>query len=144
MRAMLGPAHADRRQLRDLVTAELSPRPPLLAGERATAPATPLGVVIDDLVNLILGPQLTPCALVPALPASLALLALPRINSFAFARASARRCARVFGGSKEGGLEVVRESWRACASNRLNRSSNASTRAARSTMNWTHASRPAS
>jgi hypothetical protein len=32
------------------------------------------------------------------------------MNSFAFARASARRCARDFGGSIDGGLELVRES----------------------------------
>jgi len=32
------------------------------------------------------------------------------MNSFAFARASARRCARVLGGSIDGGFELVRES----------------------------------
>ena len=46
-----------------------------------------------------------------------------RISSFARARASARRCARVFGGSEDGGFDVVRDSCRAWASNRANRSS---------------------
>ena len=89
---------------------EPPPRPPLLGGELASAAAARIRVVIDDLIDLILGPQLATRTRVPGLTASLALLALPRISSLAFARASARRCARVFGGSDDGGRELVRES----------------------------------
>ena len=65
--------------------------------------------MIDDLIDLILGTQLATRTPMPGLPASLALLPLPH-QLLAFARASARRCARVFGGSLDGGLELVRES----------------------------------
>jgi hypothetical protein len=50
---MLDRDHADRRQLADLVAAEPSLRSALLIGELATAPATRIRVVIDDL-DLIL------------------------------------------------------------------------------------------
>jgi hypothetical protein len=56
MRAMLGPDHADRRQLRDLMATEPPPRLLLGASELATAPATRVRVVIDDLIDLILRP----------------------------------------------------------------------------------------
>src|SRR3954465_11139252 len=55
--AMLGKAHADRRQLGDLVATEPSARPALLGGEPTPAHTARIGVVIDDLINLILGPQ---------------------------------------------------------------------------------------
>ena len=70
MRAMLGPAHADRRQLRDLVAAEPPARAVLLGCERTTAPTTRIRVVIDDLINLILGLKLTTRTRVPRLPTS--------------------------------------------------------------------------
>jgi hypothetical protein len=75
---MLDRNHADRRQLADLVAAEPSLRSALLIGELATAPATRIRVVIDDL-DLILRLQLTtrtPMPGLPGLPASLTLLAL--------------------------------------------------------------------
>ena len=77
--------------------------------------------MIDDLIDLILRPQLPTRTPVARLSAS---LTLPTLTTqfFAFSRASARRCARVFGGSLEGGLELVRESSRNCASSRASRS----------------------
>ena len=50
---------------------------PLLGSELATAPAARIRIVIDDLIDLILGPQLATRTPMPRLPASLALLALP-------------------------------------------------------------------
>lgn len=76
MRAMLGHDHTDRRQLGNLVTTEPPTTRALLRDEPGSAVATPIGVVIDDLIKLILRPQLATRALVPALPASLAALAL--------------------------------------------------------------------
>jgi hypothetical protein len=73
---MLSHEHADRRQLGDLMATELSPRLPLFGGELATAPTTRRWIVIDDLINLILGPQIATRTLVSGLPASLAPLAL--------------------------------------------------------------------
>ena len=77
MRAVLGPDHADRRQLRDLVATEPPLRTPLLGGELTTAPTTRIREVIDDLIDLILRPQHATRTAMPRLPASLALLALP-------------------------------------------------------------------
>jgi hypothetical protein len=74
---MLSHQHADRRQLGDLMATEPSPWLSLLGRELATAPATPRWIVIDDLVNLILGPEFATRTLVSGLPASLAPLALP-------------------------------------------------------------------
>jgi hypothetical protein len=74
---MLAPDHTDRRQLSDLMTTEPPPRTPLLGGELAAAPATRIRVVIDDLINLILRPQLATRTPMPRLTARLALLALP-------------------------------------------------------------------
>jgi len=75
---MLGPDHADRRQLSDLMATE----PPLglllTGGEPATAPATRLRIVIDDLIDLILRRALatrTPMSRLPASPTLLALSA---------------------------------------------------------------------
>ena len=52
--AMLGPDHADRRQLGNLMATEPPARAALLSCELAAAPAARIGVVIDDLINLIL------------------------------------------------------------------------------------------
>jgi hypothetical protein len=65
---MLAPAHADRRQLRDLAATTPTTRPPLLELKPVTAATTPLRIVIDDLVHLIRRPQLTAGAAVPGLP----------------------------------------------------------------------------
>ncbi len=76
--AMLSPAHADRRQLRDLMATEPPAGRALLRREPRAAAATRLRIVIDDLIDLILGPQLTTRARMPTLRARLALLpALP-------------------------------------------------------------------
>lgn len=107
---MLRPGHADRRQFGDLVATESPTGPALLLAEPAPAPAAHLRVMINDLIDLILRPQPTTRTRVPKLPAGLAPPPSRRISSFAFARASARRCARVLGGSNDGDLELVRES----------------------------------
>jgi hypothetical protein len=77
MRAMLDGDHADRRQLADLMATEPPARPTLLLLEPTPAPTTRVRVVIDDLIDLILGPQLTTGTLMPWLPTSLTLLAFP-------------------------------------------------------------------
>jgi hypothetical protein len=102
---MLDQNHADRRQFRDLVAAEPATRPTLVKRELAAAPATSIRVMIDDLIDLILRLQRSTRAATPRLPA----LRCPRTSSLAFARASARRCCRVFGGSCDGGLELLRD-----------------------------------
>ncbi len=77
MGAMLGPPHADRWQLGDLVAAEPPLRTPLLAGELVAAPAARIREVIDDLINLILRTKLATHTPMPRLPARRSLLALP-------------------------------------------------------------------
>ena len=77
VRAMLGPDHADRRQLRNLMATEPPPRRRCSSGERATAPTARIRVVIDDLIDLILGPQLATGTPMPGLTARLAPLTLP-------------------------------------------------------------------
>jgi hypothetical protein len=62
---MLAPGHADRRQLSDLVATEPPARASLLSSEPTPAPAARIRVVIDDLIDLILGPQLATCTLMP-------------------------------------------------------------------------------
>jgi hypothetical protein len=74
--AVLGPDHADRRQLSDLVATEPAARPALAIIEPASTIAALLRIVIDDLIDLILRAQLTTGTPVPRLTASLALLAL--------------------------------------------------------------------
>ena len=91
MCAMLGPPHADRRQLGNLMATEPPPRALLLIGELASAPATRIGVVIDDLINLVLRPRSRPAPGCPGCPPALRRSPSERISSFAFARASARR-----------------------------------------------------
>jgi hypothetical protein len=68
MCAVLGHDHADRRQLRDLVATEPAPRSLLVCGELTTAPATRLRVMIDDLIDLILGRELATSTPMPRLP----------------------------------------------------------------------------
>ena len=77
MRAVLDRDHADRRQLADLVATEPSLRAALAVGELATAPATRIRVVIDDLIHLILRLQPTPGTPMPRLSTSLTFAALP-------------------------------------------------------------------
>ena len=86
-------------------------RAALLFTEPMPASTARVRVVIDDLIDLILGPQLTTRTRMPrAAPPALRRSPSPRVSSLAFARASARRCARDFGGSIDGGFELVRES----------------------------------
>jgi hypothetical protein len=67
---MLGPDHAHRRQLSDLMATEPSARPALLWSEPMPATATRIRVVIDDLIDLILGRELATHAPMPRLTAS--------------------------------------------------------------------------
>jgi hypothetical protein len=73
---MLGPPHADRRQLSDLVATEPPARATLPVIEPAAAPTACIRVVIDDPIDLILGPQLAAGTLMPRLTASPAALTL--------------------------------------------------------------------
>ena len=75
---MLGPDHADRWQLSDLVATEPPLRAPLPGGELAPAPAARIREVIDDLINLILRPELAARTPMPRLPASPTLALPPR------------------------------------------------------------------
>ena len=77
MRAMLDDDHADRRQLADLVATKPPARPALPTIKPTPASITPIRIVIDDLIDLILGPQLTTRTPMPGLPTSLASLAIP-------------------------------------------------------------------
>jgi hypothetical protein len=73
---MLAPGHADRRQLAHLVATEPAARPVLLLLEPLPTRAARMRVAIDDLIDLILGPQLTTRTPMPRLTASLAPLTL--------------------------------------------------------------------
>ena len=73
---MLAPDHADRRQLSDLMTPEPPARPALPAAELPAAPAARIREVINDLIDLILGTQLTTRAPMPRLTPGLTLPAL--------------------------------------------------------------------
>jgi hypothetical protein len=84
--AVLGHDHAGRRQLGDLVAPEAMRGNPLPGGELVPASAAAVGIVIDDLIDLILRRELATRAAMSALPAAL------RSISLAFTRASARRC----------------------------------------------------
>ena len=81
--------HADWRQLGALVATEPPARPALPKIEPTSASATRIRVVIDDLIHLILGPQLTTPTPMPALPTSPAALAFPA-HQFLDLRASFR------------------------------------------------------
>jgi hypothetical protein len=74
---MLGPDHADRRQLRDLAAAEPAARPALLLIKPPPATTTRLRVVIDDLIHLILRPEIATRTRVARLPALRSALPLP-------------------------------------------------------------------
>ena len=76
VRAMLGPGHAHRRQLTDLVATEPTDRP-LLCTESTSAAAARLRIMIDDPIHLILGLQFATRTQVPGLPTSLTPFALP-------------------------------------------------------------------
>ena len=78
---------------------EAPARPALLITKPPSATTARIRIVIDDLIHLILRPELATRTPMPRLPTRLSPPPSRRINSFAFARASARRCARVFGGS---------------------------------------------
>jgi hypothetical protein len=86
---MLGHDHADRRQLAHLMATEPPTRPALPIIKPATATATRVRVVIDDLIDLILGPQLTTSTPMSGLPTSLAALTFPT-HQFLGLRASLR------------------------------------------------------
>jgi hypothetical protein len=75
VRAVLDHDHADRRQLTNLVATEPSSRPPLLRIELPSASTARTRIVIDDLINLILGLQIAARTPMPFLPTSLATLA---------------------------------------------------------------------
>lgn len=77
MRAMLSYHYRDRRQLCDLVAPEAPARNPLIGPELVLAAAAALGIVIDDLIDLILRRELAPRPLVAGLAARLALAAAP-------------------------------------------------------------------
>jgi hypothetical protein len=72
MRAMLGPDHADRRQLCDLVATEPATPRALLHRELTSATTALLRIVIDDLIDLILRLELAPRTPMPGLAARLA------------------------------------------------------------------------
>jgi hypothetical protein len=74
---MLGPDHADRRQLGDLVATEPATRPLLLSRELSAARTAHIREVIDDLIHLIRRPVLTTSATVSGLPTLLTALTLP-------------------------------------------------------------------
>jgi hypothetical protein len=76
MRAMLDHGHANRRQLAHLAATKPTSRSTLLLLELPTAPAARIRIVINDLIDLILGPQLTPRALMSGLPTLRSPLAL--------------------------------------------------------------------
>ena len=77
MRTMLGPDHADRRQLCDLVTTEPATPRALLDRELTSATTALLRIVIDDLIDLILRLELAPRTTMPGLTARLTALTLP-------------------------------------------------------------------
>jgi hypothetical protein len=77
MGAMLSHDHADRRQLADLVATEPPARPALPVIKPASAPATRVWVVIDELIHLILRLEIATGTRMSGLCTTLATLALP-------------------------------------------------------------------
>jgi hypothetical protein len=71
MRAMLDERHADRRELSDLMATKPQFGLALIGSELMTATAARIRVVINDLVDLILGLQFATGTLMPGLAASL-------------------------------------------------------------------------
>ena len=92
MTAMLADQDRDRRQLRDLTPPGPPGRHPLLSGEVITAAPAAFRIVVDELVDQILALERTTRALMPGLAAGRSRSASRANSSFAFARASARRC----------------------------------------------------
>ena len=92
------------------MTTEPATQRALLLGETIAATTAHIRIVIDDLIDLILGLELATRTPMPRLRARLTLLPLPTLELPRLRLASARRCCRVFGGSEDGGLELVRES----------------------------------
>jgi hypothetical protein len=76
LRAMLDHDHADRRQLKDLMTTEPATAPALILAELTAAATTGVRVVIDDLIDLVLGRKLATRTPMPILPTRLALGAI--------------------------------------------------------------------
>jgi hypothetical protein len=70
VRAMFGHDHADRRHLGHLVATEPPGRPALPIIEPASASATRIRIVIDDLIHMILRLQFATRTQVPGLPTS--------------------------------------------------------------------------
>jgi hypothetical protein len=89
---MLNHEHADRRQLRDLMTTEAASGPTFIGRELVAAPSAHPRVVLDDLIDLILRLSSRPAPRCPSCPPALRLTRSLAKSSFAFARASARRC----------------------------------------------------
>jgi hypothetical protein len=77
MRAVLKHEHADRRQLGELMAAEPARRPALVDRKLATASAASIGIVIDDLVDLVLRREFPTRAAMSRLTARRARRALP-------------------------------------------------------------------
>jgi hypothetical protein len=70
---MLNHQHADRRQLRYLMAAESPARRALIRRELTAAAPAGLRVVIDDLIHLVFGLELSPRARMTGLTTRLAL-----------------------------------------------------------------------
>jgi len=77
MGAMLGHDHADRRQLGDLVSTEPPTGPALPVIKPASASATRVRVVIDELIHLILRLEIATRTRMSGLRTAFATLALP-------------------------------------------------------------------
>jgi hypothetical protein len=73
---MLDQQHADRRQLSDLMATEPAIGPALIERELAAATTASVRVVIDDLIDLVLGSELATRTAMQILPARLALDAI--------------------------------------------------------------------
>jgi len=89
---MLNQDRADRRQVCDPMTAEPATGPPFIGGELAAAAPARVRVVLDDLIDPILRASARPAPRCPDWPPGLRSAPSLANSSFAFARASARRC----------------------------------------------------
>jgi hypothetical protein len=101
VRAVLGHHDRDRRQLSDLVAPRTPRRDALLVCEHIPAATTALGVMIDDLIDLIFRGQAAPRPLVAGLstrPAALAVGLRPLLRPGPRLRAPLRaRLGRILG-----------------------------------------------